>query len=138
VHAARNGHEAVVQLLLELNDVGPEFSEALEFATERKHEKVVQLLREYQERLNRVIHFLNIALAYGDSTPITCTIPVSAALLTTRLDFQRPLTPFTPSCLHQQLKRPVTPNMPQSGYPLTSRTTPRDAQQKPGSNADSW
>ena len=60
MHAARNGHEAVVQLLLESNDLGPEFSEALEFATERKHEKVVQLLQEYKERLNRVIQFLNM------------------------------------------------------------------------------
>jgi hypothetical protein len=60
VHAARNGHEAVVQLLLEWNDVGPEFSEELEFATERKHEKVVQLLREYRERLSRVTLFLNM------------------------------------------------------------------------------
>jgi hypothetical protein len=60
VFAAASGHEAVARLLLEWNDVGPEFSEALTFATERKHETVVRLLREYKERLSGDILSLNV------------------------------------------------------------------------------
>jgi hypothetical protein len=48
VHAAKNEHEAVVQVLLEWNDVGPEFSDALRYATEGKHETIVQLLRKIE------------------------------------------------------------------------------------------
>jgi hypothetical protein len=59
VEAARNGHEGVVQLLLEWDDVGPEFSEALRYATEGKHETVVRLLREYEERLSGISLLLN-------------------------------------------------------------------------------
>jgi hypothetical protein len=64
VHAAKNGHEAVVQVLLEWNDVNPEFSDALRYATEGKHETVAPLLREYQERLSGVIMLLNEGM-YG-------------------------------------------------------------------------
>jgi hypothetical protein len=60
VFAAASGHEAVVRLLLEWNDVGPKFSGALTFATERKHETVVRLLREYKERLSGDILSLNV------------------------------------------------------------------------------
>jgi ankyrin repeat protein len=63
VFAARHGHEAVVRVLLEWN-VGPEYSDALRYATEGKHETVVQLLREYQERLSGVIMLLNEGM-YG-------------------------------------------------------------------------
>ena len=33
--------------MLEWNDIGPEFSHALRYATEGKHKTVVRLLREY-------------------------------------------------------------------------------------------
>ena len=59
VHAAKNGHEVVVQVLLECNDVGPEFSDALRYATEGKHETVVRLLREHEERLSGLVLLLN-------------------------------------------------------------------------------
>lgn len=55
---ARNGYEAVVQLLFEWNGVGPEFNEALRYATEGKHE-TVRLLHKYQEQSNRISQLLN-------------------------------------------------------------------------------
>jgi hypothetical protein len=43
VFAAKDGREAVVRVLLEWNGVGPEFSDALRYATEGKHETVCSI-----------------------------------------------------------------------------------------------